>query len=196
MRTMREILALVCGYLNKQRIGYVLVGGIAVSIHGIPRSTIDADLILSLEEKALPGMILFLKKNGFRASLEDAREAFADGSHFSAEDTLSHLRLDIKGICNEMDRNAYERRIRFRFNGVGMMIESPEDLIAAKLHFGSEQDQRDAEGVFISKSGKLDLEYLSAVCRSYGVAAELAALRKRVQRRRDGGSRSTAKGRK
>ena len=183
MRKMHEILALVCGYLNRQKIGYVLVGGIAVSIHGIPRSTIDADLILSLEEKALPGMILFLKKNGFRASLEDARAAFAERSHFSAEDTLSHLRLDIKGIYNEMDRNAYERRIRFGFNGVEMMIESPEDLIAAKLHFGSGQDLRDAEGVFILKSGKLDLEYLKCICRSYGVSKELGALMKRARKR-------------
>ena len=183
MRTMREILALVCGYLNKQRIGYVLVGGIVVSIHGVPRSTIDADLILSLEEKALARLIGFLRKNGFSASLEDAREAFADGSHFSAEDTLSHLRLDLKGIYNEMDRNAYERRIRFGFNGVEMMIESPEDLIAAKLHFGSEQDLRDAEGVFISKSGKLDLEHLNATCLSYGVSKELGALMKRARKR-------------
>jgi hypothetical protein len=154
-----------------------------VSIHGIPRSTIDADLILSMEENALPGLILFLKKNGFRASLEDARAAFAERSHFSAEDTLSHLRLDIKGICNEMDRNAYERRIRFRFNGVDMMIETPEDLIAAKLYYGLEQDARDAEGVYITKKGKLDLEYLKATCLSYGVSKELGALMKRARKR-------------
>mgnify|MGYP001260740238 FL=1 len=182
MRKMHEILALVCGFLNTQKIGYVLVGGIAVSVHGVPRSTVDADFILSLEEKALPGLIRFLKRNGFLAGLGDARAAFADSSHFTAEDTLSHLRLDIKGIYNDMDRNAYERRVRFRFKGVDMMIQTPEDLIAAKLYYGSEQDISDAEGVYISKKGKLDLEYLTAICRSYGVSKELAAMVRRAGR--------------
>jgi hypothetical protein len=184
MRKMHEILALVCGFLNRQKIGYVLVGGIVVSIHGIPRSTVDADMILNLEGKALPVLVRFLKRNGFTTSLADAQAAFAERSHFTAEDTLSSLRLDIKGIYNEMDRNAYERRVRFRFKGFDMMIQTPEDLIAAKLGYGSEQDIRDAEGVYITKKGKLDLEYLKTVCRSYGVSKELGALVKRAGRKR------------
>jgi len=88
MRKMVEIHLLVCGFLNKQKIGYVLVGGIAVSIHGVPRSTIDADLILSLEGKALPELIGFLKRNGFLVRFEDAQAAFAERSPFSADDTF------------------------------------------------------------------------------------------------------------
>jgi hypothetical protein len=69
------------------------------------------------------------------------------------------------------------------FKGVAMMIETPEDLIAAKLHLGSERDRLDAEGVFISKKGALDLQYLSAICRSCGVSNELASMMRMARKR-------------
>jgi hypothetical protein len=180
MRKMNEILPLVCSYLNESNAEYVIVGGIVVSIHGVPRSTTDLDVIVSLEEKSLANLVEFLKKNGFHASIEDARAAFAEHSHFTAEDTLSHLRLDIKGVYNEMDRNALARRMKFNFKGVNLMIETPEDLIAAKLHFGSDQDIRDAEGVYRMQKDRLDLSYLEAACKSYGVSEALKALKTNI----------------
>ncbi|MBM4249590.1 MAG: hypothetical protein FJ149_09210 [Euryarchaeota archaeon] len=182
MRKMRDILTLVCGYLNRQKIGYVLVGGVAVSVHGIPRSTVDADMILSIDEKGLPALVRFLKRNGFLARLEDARAAFKERSHFTVEDTRSGLRLDLKGIYNEMDENAFGRRQKFRFRDGDIMIQTPEDLIAAKLFYGSEQDILDAEGVFRIQEGRLDMGCLKKLCRAYGVSRKLDTLEKRVRR--------------
>jgi hypothetical protein len=179
---MHEILPLVCNYLNAAGAEYVVIGGIVVSIHGYPRSTIDLDVIISLEERALEKFLEFLKKNGFRTSMEDARVAFAERSHFTAEDTLSRLRLDIKGVYNEMDRRTISRRVKFRFMGTDIMIETPEDLIGAKLYFGCEQDIRDAEGVYQLQKDKLDMDYLDTVCKSYGVGTELEALKKTAAR--------------
>ena len=183
MRKMHEILMLVCGFLNDRNMEYVLIGGIVVSIHGIPRSTIDMDIIISLDGKALEDLIYFLKHNGFAVGLEDAQAAFLERSHFTADDTRSQLRLDIKGIYNEMDRRTMARRVSFNFKGVDLMVETPEDLIAAKLFYGSEQDIRDAEGVYLSHNGRLDMKYLKASCQSYGITKELAAMVRRVQMR-------------
>lgn len=178
MRRMHEILRLACDYLNDAGADYVVIGGIAATIHGRPRSTVDLDLIITMKENALRNFIAFLNKNGFVASFDDAQVAFAERSHFSAEDTLSSLRLDIKGVYNEMDERTIARRSKFNYTGIDMMIETPEDLIAAKLFFGSEQDKSDAEAVFRAQKDKLDMDYLETICKSYGLEKKLKNLTK------------------
>lgn len=38
--------------LNAQKIKYIVVGGLAVNLHGIPRATYDIDLLLYLEKES------------------------------------------------------------------------------------------------------------------------------------------------
>ena len=52
--------------LNKKKIRYITVGGIAVNLHGIPRMTYDMDLILDLEDNNLRKFLRLLKKWGFK----------------------------------------------------------------------------------------------------------------------------------
>jgi hypothetical protein len=39
--------------LNEKKIKYIVVGGIAVNLYGIPRMTYDLDLLLDLEDENL-----------------------------------------------------------------------------------------------------------------------------------------------
>ncbi len=49
MRSMHEILKLVCTFLNGEEVEYVVVGGLAVLFYGIPRTTMDIDLIIAAD---------------------------------------------------------------------------------------------------------------------------------------------------
>ena len=40
-----EILKYVSAYLNDHEIDYVIVGGVAVMYHGVPRTTVDIDIL-------------------------------------------------------------------------------------------------------------------------------------------------------
>lgn len=44
MRTIEQILDIVCEFLNKNSIDYVIVGGFAVLFYGNPRTTLDIRL--------------------------------------------------------------------------------------------------------------------------------------------------------
>ncbi len=46
MRSVNDILKLVCTFLNQRNIDYCIVGGFAVIIHGNPRSTMDIDFVI------------------------------------------------------------------------------------------------------------------------------------------------------
>ncbi|MCD6548521.1 MAG: hypothetical protein J7K10_03545 [Thermodesulfobacterium sp.] len=57
---MRRILRLL--YLNKIR--YLLCGGVAVNLYGVPRTTVDLDLILDLSHENLKNFIFTIKNAG------------------------------------------------------------------------------------------------------------------------------------
>ncbi|MDI6819786.1 MAG: hypothetical protein QMC89_02630 [Candidatus Hodarchaeaceae archaeon] len=65
MRKIDEILLLVCGFLDEESIDYVMVGGLAVNFYGIPRTTVDIDIILRIEEDEIPALVNFLSRNDF-----------------------------------------------------------------------------------------------------------------------------------
>ncbi len=182
MRSINEILSLVCGFLNRERIDYVVVGGIAVIFYGNPRTTMDADILLRIEENKIKKFVEFLKKNNFFASEEDLRNAIIEKSHCTFEDKKSMLRLDLKGIYNEVDKRTFEHRVSFNYSGTTLYLASPEDTIANKLAFGSEQDIKDAEGIYVRQMKKLDMRYLEKICRDTGVYVEFLEMKKRVKK--------------
>ncbi len=186
---MDDILEIVCGFLNRKGIDYVIVGGVVVLFHGIPRTTMDVDIVLQTEGLDVAGFVGFLKKNDFYASIDDMRDAFQEKSHCTVQDKQSMIRLDIQGMYNEMDHRTFMRRTDFVHKGTKIFIASPEDTIANKLVFGSEQDLKDAEGIYIRQMGKLDMKYLEEICEEMGVRNALAEMKERVEKFLEGEER-------
>nr|QNO52115.1 hypothetical protein GAKKPHMA_00021 [Methanosarcinales archaeon ANME-1 ERB6] len=183
MRNIKEILKLVCGFLNEEKVEYVVVGGLAVLFYGIPRTTMDIDMIISMDMDETKRFAEFLMENDFFADEEDIKTAFEEKSHATIEDKTSMIRLDIKGIYGENDRITLERRKEVSLADFEFYVASPEDTIANKLLFGSEQDVKDAEGIYARQFDDLDMAYLEKRCKRLGVYEEVLTMKKRVERR-------------
>jgi predicted nucleotidyltransferase len=52
--------------LNKQKIDYLVVGGLAVNFHGIPRMTYDIDLMIMLQSENISKLVVKLTDWGYR----------------------------------------------------------------------------------------------------------------------------------
>ncbi len=52
--------------LNKKRIKYIVVGGIAINLHGIPRMTYDLDLILDFTDSNIIKFVKLFKRLGYK----------------------------------------------------------------------------------------------------------------------------------
>ena len=52
--------------LNDNKIRYIVAGGLAVNLHGIPRLTYDVDLLVDMEEENLKRLLKLLKSLGFK----------------------------------------------------------------------------------------------------------------------------------
>ena len=61
--------------LNKNRVKYVVAGGVAVNLHGVPRVTGDLDLLIRLDEKNVSRFSETMKALGYKpkapVSIED-----------------------------------------------------------------------------------------------------------------------------
>ena len=169
MEEFSEILRTVCSYLNENEILYVIVGGVAVMYHGVPRTTVDIDFILQLEESEISPFAEFLNSRGFAASDSDIRAAFKEGSHSTSffKDTL--LRLDIQGIYTSFDRMTIDRAMMVDLFGTLIRIGTAEDTFVNKILFQGEQDLRDAIGILKRNPEKLDFDYIESTCKMLGI---------------------------
>ena len=52
--------------LNKQKIDYLVVGGLAVNFHGVPRMTYDIDLMIMLQSENISKLVVKLTEWGYR----------------------------------------------------------------------------------------------------------------------------------
>jgi len=51
---------------NDNKIKYIVVGGLAVNLHGIPRTTYDIDLLVEMSDENLKKYLCMLKSWGFK----------------------------------------------------------------------------------------------------------------------------------
>lgn len=184
MRTIEQILDLVCEFLNKNSIDYVIVGGFAVLFYGNPRTTMDIDYVIQLEDENIPVLVKFLKENGFHADEYDMRAALKEKSHCTVEDKDTMFRLDIKGVYSEMDERALRNKRKVDLNDIAIWIASPEDTIVNKLVFAREQDIKDALGILVRQYDTLDMDYLEKTTKSIGVNDILKDLKKKYERQK------------
>ena len=55
--------------LHQRKIRYLVIGGIAVNIHGYPRATGDLDIMLSFEKGNIREFISLVKALGFKPKI-------------------------------------------------------------------------------------------------------------------------------
>ena len=180
MRTLEEVVKEVARILEELDIDYVIVGGIAVAAWGNIRTTRDVDVIMALERGKVEKLVRAFKRRGFSVNRSDILNSLKEKSHFTIFDERSEYHIDAKGVYGERESRSLKTRKKIEIDGTAVYIASAEDTLANKLFFGSEQDLRDAEGIYIRQLGKLNMKYLERICREMGIKKELAQLKKRV----------------
>ncbi|MEF8874944.1 MAG: DUF6036 family nucleotidyltransferase [Candidatus Thermoplasmatota archaeon] len=181
MKKIEEVLRTTIEYLNQEDIDYVLVGGIAVIIYGNPRTTVDLDLLVKLEEEEIKDFAGYLQNKGFFSDPKDMKLAFEEKTHFTAEEKDSLFRLDIKGVYDAKEKMTLKNRNKIEYKGMKMWVASPEDTIANKLYYGSEQDIEDAESIYIRQEKNLDHGYLEKRCEALGVRERLEEMKQEIE---------------
>lgn len=138
----------------------MIIGGLAVIKWGRPRTTQDIDIIIMIDDKEVEQFTSTLTSAGYEIKSSELHQAFSEKSHITIFIPNEIMRVDMKGAYSQLDYKSFKNKIKTSIFDVDTWIETPEDLILAKLVFNSYQDLEDAASVLLRQAGKLNMKYL------------------------------------
>jgi hypothetical protein len=148
--------------LQESNVRYLVVEGVAMNLHGIPRSTADIDLFVGLEERNIRNFLSAMNSMGFAPAVPVPPEALADAAvRLRWKEEKNMLVLSFRSPSRPavpIDvfiyepipfEEAYTRRKRFHAaeSGVEITAASEADLILMKERAGRQQDLSDVEAL-------------------------------------------------
>jgi hypothetical protein len=150
-------------------IPYHVGGSWASSIHGVPRQTLDIDLVVDLSASRVPRLVDRLER-GYYIDADAVRDAIERRSSFNVIHLPSGFKVDVFTVGeSEFDRVEFERRQEqqiLEHPPRRVFVKSPEDIVLRKLQWFraggdiSDRQWTDAVGVLKVQGDRLDLEHL------------------------------------
>jgi hypothetical protein len=175
----KKLLIKVVKLLDRLEIQYVLTGGLAVTIWGIPRYTNDADLIIQLQQEDVSKLRLGLEQLSAFGYVDEEmiRDALRRNSEFNYIDTEGGFKADM-WIAKDspFNRSCFVRRVAVDIGGYKVWVISPEDLIISKLDWwqrGSGKSEDDVRAVMHGQWDRLDWSYIESWVTKMGLQREL-----------------------
>jgi hypothetical protein len=186
MKTQADGFKRILEVLDLLEIPYQLVGSLASSIYGIPRATMDVDLVADLRTDQIDEFASQLKAD-FYADPEMIKDALPRGRSFNLIHYASSFKFDIFPLQkDEFSQTQFGRRQFAETRSLGDPIEcavaTAEDTILNKLRWyrtGGETSERqwnDLRGILQVSGARLDLAYLNTWAPRIGVADLLERL--------------------
>lgn len=160
-----DFLRQVCATLEEAGVQYMLTGSLASSIHGVPRSTQDVDIVVAPREEQLATLIEAFQSRGLYVSGEEAASAFRLRTQFNVIDFANGWKADLL-LRKEREFSLLEfgRRVEMDLQGMRLVVASAEDVLISKLEWakvgGSDRQIEDAAGIVRLQGDELDLAYV------------------------------------
>jgi hypothetical protein len=164
---MKDVEAALFDFVNifdEMQLDYVILGGLAVRAHGVPRATYDVDVGV-----AIP----YARLAEFYDRVEDAGYTVPDSYRSGWVDRIADMPLvkfriyrpdksvdvDVFIIESKFQQEIVRRRQSTELDGQTIWIASPEDIVLLKLIAGRHRDYGDIEDMRMML-GDLDEPYL------------------------------------
>ncbi len=128
--------------LHRHNVKYVVIGGIAAVLHGVPRATFDLDILIEANlENAQRLLTALLEAEIGTAVLTTAEELLAHEISIFRDWVQIDVQTRTPGI--EFS-DVWERRETMHYRGQDFYVVSKADLIASKRAAGRAKDLEDA----------------------------------------------------
>ncbi len=127
--------------LHVHDVRYVVIGGIAAIVHGVPRTTFDVDLLIEASEPNATRLLKALEAAGIgSAALTTPQQLLAHEITIFKDVVRVDVQTSTPGLSFA---DAWHRRVEREVSGVPYWILSKPDLIAAKRAAGRPKDLED-----------------------------------------------------
>lgn len=129
--------------LNSHDVQYLVIGGIAVVLYGVPRATFDLDILIRPDRENAARLLEALLAAGLAtAELTTADEVLANEITVFKDRVRIDVQTATPGLTFE---EAWRRREKMEYHGASFFVVSREDLIASKRAAGRQVDLQDVQ---------------------------------------------------
>jgi hypothetical protein len=128
--------------LNKAKVKYVLIGGLASILYGVPRTTIDIDITVEPKKKNLEALIKCMGKAGLVPETHEINEILGQGGVTFLNDKTLDVLTSTKGL--DFPR-IWKKKVKVKYKGVIILTISKKDQIIMLKAVGREEDLKDLE---------------------------------------------------
>jgi hypothetical protein len=126
---------------QKHKVKYLVIGGIAAVLHGVPRATFDLDLLVeATPDNARNLLNAMLEANLGTAALISAEEILAHEITIFQDRVRIDVQISTPGLAFS---EAWNHREMMEYQGQEFFVVSKEDLVASKRAAGRAIDLED-----------------------------------------------------
>ena len=127
--------------LEKHDVKYIVIGGIAAVLHGVPRATFDLDILIESELDNARRLLEALLEAGLGTADLTTAEEILDNEITIFQD---RVRIDVQTATPGIHfKDAWNNRVTMNYGGQSFFMLSRDDLISAKRASGRKVDLDD-----------------------------------------------------
>lgn len=138
----------------------MIIGGQALLLYGIVRSTRDIDLTLGIDSDDYSRIADICNKLGFIILPKNPQQFVNETRALPAEEPKLHIRIDFIFSFTPYERQAIERAGQKTVAGYNVKFAACEDLIIFKMVASRAIDLEDVKSILNKKAQIIDYDYL------------------------------------
>lgn len=158
-----EVLTAFARVAARQGLRWYVFGAQAVAIHGVVRTSADADVTVEVPARRVPALVKALVAEGFAPRLAGDPVFVAVSRVLPFVHEATEFPLDVVLAGSGLEDGFLERARPFDLGGVTVPLIAPEDLVVTKILAGRPKDLEDVRGLLRLRGRKLDLGRVRAL---------------------------------
>lgn len=155
-----KLIKKIARHLDKGGIPYMIIGGQAVLLYGIPRLTRDIDITLGIDTDKFLSIERICRKLGLKILPKKPENFARETKVLPAEETKLRIRVDFIFSFTAYEEQAIKRTKKVLMNGYPVKFASCEDVIIHKMFAGRAVDEEDVKNILIKNRNKINHKYI------------------------------------
>ena len=151
---------------------WMIIGGVAVIAHGVPRYTADVDATVSDPDGPIERIFDVFARQRVVARIDGALAFARERQVLLLRHEPSGVDLDVSLAWLPFEIEALRRSEVRDYGGVTIRIPRPDDLVIYKLVASRPRDLEDVERLLLLHGPSLDLQHITATVREFADALE------------------------
>lgn len=159
--------------LESRGLPTALIGGLAVSLRGQPRMTVDVDLVIAADVDDALRLVRDLSATPFMPLFDGVEEVVSSAFILPLRHRTTGIRVDLAIGMSGFEREAIGRATPITVGAGSVPVVCVEDLLVMKALAGRPQDEADTRGLVDLHRDEIDWDRCLATAAALGSAVDV-----------------------